>query len=177
MFFFYRIFGCLALVLVFACLVLTIATTLSIGIGIGYNYCFVDYKASKKHVTAYYKYVTRTRTYYYTVKSYVTQPALRNEQGGEVERVQDPLRAVIPLQKIATEESTEARVADEVSTDSITGETLNTSEETETNTRADSTTTEESPTRTIIPISGLDLLSFLSKLRSQNKNYTLQIVN
>uniref|UniRef100_A0A2H1WDL7 SFRICE_030502 n=1 Tax=Spodoptera frugiperda TaxID=7108 RepID=A0A2H1WDL7_SPOFR len=158
-------------------IILMFVVTLGMGIGLGYNYCFVDMKTKYKYIPGHYVYPHNLRFPYYYRRS--------------GDQAQDPARAA--------EAQDPARAAEEeLENDQLRKGPMRPPETGRRNPIFDSPTEKgitdfrrklDDPTpepafpdekrrvkKLVIPISGLDLVSLLSKLSAEKNNHSLQIV-
>ncbi|XP_045498436.1 uncharacterized protein LOC123696354 [Colias croceus] len=168
-------FSCAALV---SCIIVTITLTLCMGIGIGYNYCYVDFKTKHRYVPARYKWYRYHPTPHWRRSDrddsydYVSEDA--EEQTTEINS-----NSTITTQNYEKNYTTSVTLNEKANSskvyDVIVNEIL---KENAKNNNLSNTIelNENDNSKLLIPISGLDLISLLSKWRAENRNYSLQIV-
>ncbi|KAJ0176517.1 hypothetical protein K1T71_007696 [Dendrolimus kikuchii] len=167
------------------CIVITLLMVLALGIGLGYNYCFVDLKTRYKYVPPRHQwhYKHQRPGYYYGPHG----PHGTHHPPSRLLR-EDFSRREVPIPggwgPNTTTVSTHTENIFETTITEIKTSTINSSSSLYTEvlrkavnyTAISSTTKEPSSQKMVIPIKSLDLISLLSKLRSENMNYSLQII-
>ncbi|XP_028041324.1 uncharacterized protein LOC114251308 [Bombyx mandarina] len=159
---------CFTCTVLLYCKMITLVATLCLGIGLGYNYCFVDMKTRFRYVSG------------------DSEGFRRHGPKGLFNRVepkrQIPIKEVLDFEDDELGTSSESETMFETSTTTMLPNTTKASSNNATvgssTTITNTSTVAESisPPKMVIPISGLDLIALLSKLRTENRNYSLQIV-
>ncbi|XP_028166078.1 uncharacterized protein LOC114356895 [Ostrinia furnacalis] len=170
---------CLAAVTVVSCLVVTLVMMLGLGVGLGYNYCFVEIKTKHRYIPGYYRYKVKEATTMHRTPPWrrltTRRYALRDPDTSEPLIDYKPPEFDHIANETSKETQTETNSTVEVNTETTNEMAVDVTEtatyESENTNKMPSTTT-----KTVIQIQGLDLIALLSKLKSENRNYSLQIV-
>ncbi|KAL0838692.1 hypothetical protein ABMA28_016762 [Loxostege sticticalis] len=173
---------CLTVATALTCLVFTLLMMLGIGVGLGYNYCFVDIKSKHRYVPGYYRYkVKEATTGSWTPKwrrittTTKAGPPTNRRAASYVDQKRQLADYSSTVDDRATSEHS-SNTEIETSTPSNSEHSSNNEIETTTPYKTDSQIQEPAtPSKTVLQIQGLDLIALLSKLKSENINYTLQI--
>ncbi|RVE50895.1 hypothetical protein evm_004462 [Chilo suppressalis] len=196
---------CLAAAGIVTCLVFTFTMMLVLGIGLGYNYCFVDFKTRHKYVPGYYQYTilpatsTRRRspkylppypTLYPPQKEWWQIYPRRSNTANDNETLDmdtigfnytyfDKLNVSLAVSSLDMLNSIKYSDNDTIPFEEYyeknDSETI-TNKEIKSNESLEKTADKIfNYSRTVLQINGLDLFALLTKLKSENKNYTVKI--
>ncbi|XP_038210093.1 uncharacterized protein LOC119830973 [Zerene cesonia] len=169
-------FSCAALV---SCIMVTITLTLCMGIGIGYNYCYVDFKTKHRYVPARYKWYRYNPTPHWKRSVRDNAYDYISEDADEIQTTEINAASITTTENYVTNDTNPLTQNEKTNSskvyDLIVNEILK--ENAKHNNLSNTIELNENESsKLLIPISGLDLISLLSKWRAENRNYSLQIV-